>query len=72
MKGGAGVQALARCGADGSKLWFNCSPDIPEHWFRKERLLNAGFAGAGSWGTSTETRTADDRNNFQTNKTYLR
>lgn len=32
-------QALARCSVDGSKLWFNCNPDIPEHWFRKEWLL---------------------------------
>lgn len=32
-------QALARCSADGSKLWFNCNPDVPEHWFRREWLL---------------------------------
>lgn len=32
-------QALARCSVDGSKLWFNCNPDVPEHWFRKEWLL---------------------------------
>lgn len=29
-------QALARCSVDGSKLWFNCNPDSPEHWFYKE------------------------------------
>lgn len=32
-------QAVARCSVDGSKLWFNCNPDVPEHWFRKEWLL---------------------------------
>lgn len=32
-------QALARCSVTGSKLWFNCNPDVPEHWFRKEWLL---------------------------------
>lgn len=32
-------QALARCSVDGAKLWFNCNPDVPEHWFRKEWLL---------------------------------
>ena len=32
-------QALARCSVDGSKLWFNCNPDVPEHWFRREWLL---------------------------------
>ena len=29
-------QAMARCSVDGSKLWFNCNPDSPEHWFYKE------------------------------------
>lgn len=29
-------QALARCSVDGSKIWFNCNPDSPEHWFHKE------------------------------------
>lgn len=33
-------QALARCSVAGAKLWFNCNPDVPEHWFRKEWLLN--------------------------------
>ena len=29
-------QALARCSVKGSKFWFNCNPDSPEHWFYKE------------------------------------
>ena len=29
-------QALARCSVAGSKLWFNCNPEGPEHWFYKE------------------------------------
>lgn len=29
-------QATARCSVDGSKWWFNCNPDGPEHWFKKE------------------------------------
>lgn len=29
-------QALARCSIEGSKFWFNCNPDSPEHWFFKE------------------------------------
>lgn len=32
-------QALARCSVSGAKFWFNCNPDVPEHWFRKEWLL---------------------------------
>lgn len=29
-------QALARCSVAGSKFWFNCNPEGPEHWFKKE------------------------------------
>ena len=29
-------QACARCSVAGSKMWFNCNPDGPEHWFYKE------------------------------------
>lgn len=34
-------QALARCSVAGAKLWFNCNPEGPEHWFRKEWILKA-------------------------------
>ena len=34
-------QALARCSVAGSKLWFNCNPGGPEHWFYKEWILKA-------------------------------
>lgn len=34
-------QALARCSVTGAKFWFNCNPENPEHWFRKEWLLKA-------------------------------
>ena len=26
-------QACARCSVDGSKMWFNCNPEGPNHWF---------------------------------------
>ena len=29
-------QATGRCSVDGSKLWFNCNPSYPSHWFKKE------------------------------------
>ncbi len=32
-------QACARCSEPGSKLWFNCNPEGPEHWFYKQWLL---------------------------------
>lgn len=32
-------QACARCSVPGSKLWFNCNPGGPEHWFYKEWVL---------------------------------
>lgn len=28
-------QAVARCSVAGSKLWFNCNPEGPNHWFKK-------------------------------------
>ena len=29
-------QATGRCSVDGSKLWFNCNPEGPMHWFKRE------------------------------------
>ena len=29
-------QAIARCSVSGSRLWFNCNPDHPYHWFYQE------------------------------------
>lgn len=29
-------QAEARCSVEGSKLWYNCNPKGPNHWFKKE------------------------------------
>lgn len=29
-------QAVARCSIDGSRLWFNCNPEHPLHWFNSE------------------------------------
>ena len=34
-------QACARCSVAGSKLWFNCNPAGPEHWFYKEWICRA-------------------------------
>ncbi len=28
-------QAAARCSIEGSKFWFNCNPEGPNHWFKK-------------------------------------
>jgi PBSX family phage terminase large subunit len=33
-------QALARCSVQGSKFWFNCNPEGPQHWFYKEWILH--------------------------------
>ena len=30
-------QACARCSVTGSRLWFSCNPEGPEHWFYQER-----------------------------------
>lgn len=29
-------QAVARCSVEGAKMWFNCNPDGPFHWFKLE------------------------------------
>ena len=34
-------QACARCSVAGSRLWFNCNPEGPEHWFFKTWILEA-------------------------------
>ena len=34
-------QALARCSRDGSRFWFNCNPEYPEHWFYREWICRA-------------------------------
>ena len=34
-------QACARCSVVGSRLWFNCNPEGPEHWFYKEWIQKA-------------------------------
>ena len=34
-------QACARCSVGGSRLWFNCNPAGPSHWFYKMWILEA-------------------------------
>ena len=34
-------QACARCSVSGSRLWFNCNPEGPQHWFYREWILRA-------------------------------
>ena len=34
-------QACARCSVSGSRLWFNCNPEGPEHWLYKQWILKA-------------------------------
>lgn len=34
-------QAMARCSLAGSRIWFNCNPEGPGHWFYKEWILGA-------------------------------
>ncbi len=34
-------QACARCSVAGSRLWFNCNPAGPGHWFYREWILEA-------------------------------
>lgn len=34
-------QACARCSVEGSKLWFNCNPEGPEHWLYRQWIQKA-------------------------------
>lgn len=34
-------QAVARCSVSGSRLWFNCNPGNPTHWFYREWIKKA-------------------------------
>jgi len=34
-------QAVARCSVPGSRLWFNCNPEGPQHWFYQEWIMKA-------------------------------
>lgn len=57
-------QAVGRCSVEGAKLWFNCNPAGPFHWFktgwidkRKERrLLYLHFTMEDNNSLSEETR----------------
>jgi len=40
-------QATGRCSVDGSKMWFNCNPDGPYHWFKVNWInKSTGYLGA--------------------------
>ena len=39
-------QALARCSVNGSKMWFNCNPDNPSHWFYNEWIKKSAQKNA--------------------------
>ena len=30
------TQGEARCSVEGAKMWYNCNPKAPNHWFKKE------------------------------------
>ncbi len=34
-------QAIARCSVAGSRIWFNCNPESPTHWFYREWIRHA-------------------------------
>lgn len=39
-------QALARCSENNAKMWFNCNPDNPAHWFYREWILKSSSKNA--------------------------
>ncbi len=57
-------QACARCSVVGSKLWFNCNPASPEHWFftqwvkkaEEKNVLHLHFTMEDNPGLSQEVK----------------
>lgn len=39
-------QAIARCSVTGSRIWFNCNPDSPAHWFYKSWISQSNGKNA--------------------------
>ncbi len=39
-------QACARCSVEGSRIWFNCNPEGPYHWFYTEWIKKAAEKNA--------------------------
>lgn len=39
-------QAMARCSAEGAKVWLTCNPEGPEHWLYREWILRAAERNA--------------------------
>jgi PBSX family phage terminase large subunit len=58
-------QATARCSVDGSKLWFNCNPEGPIHWFKlawidktaEKNMLYVHFVMSDNLSLSEQIRT---------------
>lgn len=63
------AQAEARCSVSGSKIWYNCNPKGPSHWFKKEyvdiakdkRLLYLHFTMEDNLTLSPEVRARYER-----------
>lgn len=63
-------QAVARCSVAGAKFWFNCNPDHPKHWFKKEWLdklkskkaLHLHFTMDDNYSLNEETKARYRRN----------
>ena len=57
-------QATGRCSVEGAKLWFNCNPGAPLHWFKvrwidelqKKRLLYLHFTMDDNLSLSEKTK----------------
>ncbi len=39
-------QATARCSIEGARMWFNCNPEGPSHWFKLEYVDKASEMNA--------------------------
>lgn len=62
-------QATGRCSVAGSKLWFNCNPEGPSHWFylkwileaSKRKMLHLHFTMADNYSLTQEIKDRYER-----------
>ena len=55
-------QATGRCSVEGSKYWFNCNPDGPYHWFKKNWIdKSTGYLGKKKTAELREKAAEEDK-----------
>jgi len=65
-------QATGRCSVKGSKLWFNCNPDGPYHWFKTGWIdRSTGYLGKAASEELQKKASEEGRESGLKNLLYL-